>query len=98
MHYCLMHEVDIKRIREFLLLQAKVAAGVEQFCFPDSLEWPCHEGPTAQSYTLAITDHRGSRKYGCCYRILPEGANICIPIAYVIISARRAIGFYREVG
>ncbi|XP_035703289.1 uncharacterized protein DDB_G0283357 [Folsomia candida] len=84
-------------IRDKFPPNAKLPSGVEQFCFPDSLEWPCHEGTSAQFYTLAITDQRGSRKFGCCYRILPEGANICIPITYCVISSHRAIGFYREV-
>ncbi|ODM98279.1 Suppression of tumorigenicity 5 protein [Orchesella cincta] len=84
-------------IREKFPRDAKLAEGVEQFCFPDSLEWPCHEGSTAQFYTLAITDQRGGRKYGCCFRILPEGATFCIPITYCIISSHRAIGFYREI-
>jgi len=56
-------------------LQATIPDSIERFCFPDSLEWPCHEGSTAQFYTLTITQSDGSRKYGCCYRILPDGAN-----------------------
>lgn len=35
--------------------------------------------------------------YGYCRRVVPEGAQTCIPITYCLLSRHRATGFYNKV-
>ena len=51
----------------------------------------------AEPYTIVLTDANGERMYGYCRRIVPEGAQTCIPITYCLISRHRAAGFYAKV-
>lgn len=50
-----------------------------------------------QDYALVLTNERGSRSYGYCRRVLPEGASHCLPLAYCIVSRYRAPAFYYKV-
>ncbi|KAE8742896.1 hypothetical protein FOCC_FOCC011514 [Frankliniella occidentalis] len=86
--------------------EASVPSHIENLCFPDAGEWPppiCSSrgGETLpgeeQSYCLTITSDTGERKYGYCRRVQPEGAPICLPLAYCILTPYRASGFYFKV-
>lgn len=77
--------------------QSHVPNGVEQFCFPDSNQWPPPLASAAEPYTIVLTDANGDRMYGYCRRIVPEGAQTCIPITYCLISRHRAAGFYAKL-
>lgn len=51
----------------------------------------------AQCYSLVITDEHGKRTFGYCRRILPEGSENCLPLAYCILSKHRAPRFYKRI-
>lgn len=51
----------------------------------------------AQCYSLVITDENGRRTFGYCRRILPEGSENCLPLAYCILSKHRAPRFYKRI-
>lgn len=72
---------------------------MEHLCFPDASYWPPLPMDRAdeQAYSLVLTNESGVRTYGYCRRVLPEGASICLPLAYCIISPFRARGFYYKV-
>ncbi|XP_067000147.2 uncharacterized protein [Anabrus simplex] len=78
---------------------------IEHLCFPDASDWPPPSFPPGtvsnksdeQSYSLVITNEAGERKFGYCRRVMPEGAHICLPLAYCIISPFRAKGFYYKI-
>ncbi|KAG8226141.1 hypothetical protein J437_LFUL005802 [Ladona fulva] len=50
-----------------------------------------------QTYSLVITGADGSRRFGYCRRVLPEGGSMCLPLTYCLISPYRANGFYFKV-
>lgn len=79
--------------------QVEVPPMLEHLCFPDALEWP--PAPASenedQMYSLVITAEDGSRTFGYCRRVMPEGAPICLPLAYCLLSSHRARGFYSKV-
>lgn len=50
-----------------------------------------------QEYSLIITDDNGQQLYGFCRRVLPENCEYCLPLAYCIVSAEKAPGFYFRV-
>ncbi|XP_047097212.1 uncharacterized protein LOC124711272 [Schistocerca piceifrons] len=79
--------------------QVEVPPMLEHLCFPDALEWP--PAPASQNedqmYSLVITAEDGSRTFGYCRRVMPEGAPICLPLAYCLLSTHRARGFFSKV-
>uniref|UniRef100_A0A8D8YHJ7 Suppression of tumorigenicity 5 protein n=2 Tax=Cacopsylla melanoneura TaxID=428564 RepID=A0A8D8YHJ7_9HEMI len=79
--------------------QAEITDHIEDFVFPDASEWPpppMEEGQTS-CYTVIITNEMGVRKYAYCRRVLPEGALVCLPLAYCIISSVKANSFYHRL-
>ncbi|CAH1395101.1 unnamed protein product [Nezara viridula] len=71
-----------------------------ELVFPDADDWP----PSAVSlsghhnnYTLVLTSEDGARKYAYCRRLQPEGAPICLPLAYVLISQHKDNIFYYKI-
>ncbi|XP_034235043.1 DENN domain-containing protein 2A-like [Thrips palmi] len=87
--------------------EAIVPSHIENLCFPDAGEWPppitSVKGASdslpgeEQCYSLVVTSEVGERKYGYCRRVQPEGAPICLPLAYCILTQHRASGFYFKV-
>lgn len=49
------------------------------------------------AYTFVLTDEKGNRRYGYCRRVKPEGAPVCLPLAYCLITKHRASGFYAKL-
>lgn len=81
----------------FLSQQVEIPAKIEQLCFPDGIDGPMDRSDKAQCYSLVITDENGRRTFGYCRRILPEGSENCLPLAYCIFSKHRAPRFYKRI-
>lgn len=75
----------------------EIPAKIEQLCFPDGIDGPMDRSDKAQCYSLVITDEKGRRTFGYCRRILPEGSENCLPLAYCILSKHRAPRFYKRI-
>lgn len=75
----------------------EIPAKIEQLCFPDGIDGPMDRSDKAQCYSLVITDENGKRTFGYCRRILPEGSENCLPLAYCILSKHRAPRFYKRI-
>lgn len=50
-----------------------------------------------QDYSIILTDNDGNHVYGYCRRVLPESCEICLPLAYCLISEIKAPGFYFKI-
>lgn len=81
----------------FFCFQVEIPAKIEQLCFPDGIDGPMDRSDKAQCYSLVITDEHGKRTFGYCRRILPEGSENCLPLAYCILSKHRAPRFYKRI-
>lgn len=68
---------------------------IEQLVFPSRSI--IQQGKDNQNYSLILTDDNGNRLYGYCRRILPESSEICLPLAYCVLSTTKAPGFYFKV-
>lgn len=75
----------------------EIPAKIEQLCFPDGIDGPMDRSDKAQCYSLVITNEHGKRTFGYCRRILPEGSENCLPLAYCILSKHRAPRFYKRI-
>lgn len=69
---------------------------VEQLVFPSS--YLVHQSRSdCQEYSLILTDDQGNHIYGYCRRVLPESCEICLPLAYCLISQTKAPGFFFKI-
>lgn len=69
---------------------------VEQLVFPSSNL--VHQSRSdCQEYSLILTDDQGNHIYGYCRRVLPESCEICLPLAYCLISQTKAPGFFFKI-
>lgn len=66
-------------------------------CYPEAASGPLDISNNAQCYSLVITNDKGERTFGYCRRVIPEGSNKCIPLAYCILSKHRAPRFYKKI-
>lgn len=73
-----------------------VPPNVEQLVFP-SAQLVHNSRADAQEYTVILTDVHGGRVYGYCRRVLPESCDVCLPLAYCLISRSKASGFFSKI-
>lgn len=75
--------------------QEEIPPNIEQLVFPS----PNLISQTRknQDYSIILTDNNGYHVYGYCRRVLPESCEICLPLAYCIISEVKAPGFYFKI-
>lgn len=72
-----------------------VPDNIEQLVFPSS--HLLAQGKENQDYNLVLTKECGLRLYGYCRRVLPENSDICLPLAYCLITQIKAPGFYFKI-
>lgn len=68
---------------------------IENLVFPRSPLFD--ETEINQEYSIILTDSNSNRLYGYCRRVLPENCNFCLPLAYCILSEKKAPGFYFKI-
>lgn len=73
----------------------EVPLNIEQLVFPSKNM--IRQDRKNQDYSLILTDHNGYHVYGYCRRVLPESCDICLPLAYCLITEAKAPGFYFKV-
>lgn len=73
----------------------EIPLNIEQLVFPSSNL--ISQTRKNQDYSIILTDGNGYHVYGYCRRILPESCEICLPLAYCIISEVKAPGFYFKI-
>ncbi|XP_045474322.1 uncharacterized protein LOC123680457 isoform X2 [Harmonia axyridis] len=96
---CLIVEwnADVRRIKFKYPYNVEVPHKIEDLCFPDAACGPLDKTLNAQCYSLVITNDKGERTFGYCRRVVPEGSNKCLPIAYCILSRHKSPRFYRKI-
>ncbi|XP_077399679.1 DENN domain-containing protein 2A-like isoform X2 [Vanacampus margaritifer] len=59
---------------------------IPKFCFPDTKDWePAHSYPS-EMFSFVLTGENGSRRFGYCRRLLPNGRGKRLPEVYCIVS------------
>lgn len=72
-----------------------VPPNIEQLVFPSPNL--LNQTQANQDYSIVLTDNDGYHVYGYCRRVLPENSQICLPLAYCLISEVKAPGFYFKI-
>lgn len=56
-----------------------------------------HSDPSNQNFSLVFTDLEGQRLFGFCRRVLPEGSQVFLPLAYCMVTPHLAADFYFKI-
>ncbi|XP_069797559.1 DENN domain-containing protein 2C-like isoform X2 [Narcine bancroftii] len=59
---------------------------IPQFCFPDISEWAAVSHLISETFSFVLTGEDGSRRFGYCRKLLPNGKGKRLPEVYCIIS------------
>ncbi len=89
--------LNYQHLNIYFWFQYLLPSGIEELCFPDSHFWQPHPPELSLTYSLILTGPDGSRTFGFCRRIQPEGDDLCLPLAICILTKHRARGLYSQV-
>ncbi|XP_078054002.1 DENN domain-containing protein 2C-like [Mustelus asterias] len=59
---------------------------IPQFCFPDVSEWVAVSQLTSETFSFVLTGEDGSRRFGYCRKLLPNGKGKRLPEVYCMVS------------
>ncbi|XP_066481010.1 DENN domain-containing protein 2C [Tiliqua scincoides] len=70
---------------------------IPKFCFPDPKDW----GPTSESksetFSFVLTGEDGSRWFGYCKKLLPEGKGKRLPEVYCMVSRLGCFNLFSKI-
>ncbi|XP_042198056.1 DENN domain-containing protein 2C isoform X1 [Callorhinchus milii] len=59
---------------------------IPQFCFPDADDWVPVSEYVSETFSFVLTGEDGSRRFGYCRKLLPNGRDKRLPEVYCIVS------------
>uniref|UniRef100_A0ABI7Y546 UDENN domain-containing protein n=1 Tax=Felis catus TaxID=9685 RepID=A0ABI7Y546_FELCA len=59
---------------------------IPKFCFPDSKDWVPTSELKSETFSFVLTGEDGSRWFGYCKKLLPEGKGKRLPEVYCMVS------------
>ncbi|XP_077357154.1 DENN domain-containing protein 2A-like isoform X2 [Festucalex cinctus] len=59
---------------------------IPKFCFPDTKDWEPTDNYPSEMFSFVLTGEDGSRSFGYCRRLLPNGRGKRLPEVYCIVS------------
>ncbi|TNM91238.1 hypothetical protein fugu_019618 [Takifugu bimaculatus] len=70
---------------------------IPQFCFPDVIDWEPVESYPSEMFAFVLTGEDGSRRFGYCRRLLPNGKGKRLPEVYCIVSHLGCFNLFSKV-
>ncbi|XP_075868141.1 DENN domain-containing protein 2A-like isoform X2 [Nelusetta ayraudi] len=70
---------------------------IPQFCFPDANDWEPVESYPSEMFAFVLTGEDGSRRFGYCRRLLPNGKGKRLPEVYCIVSHLGCFNLFSKV-
>ncbi|XP_068162901.1 DENN domain-containing protein 2A-like isoform X3 [Antennarius striatus] len=70
---------------------------IPQFCFPDAKDWEPVERYPSETFAFVLTGEDGSRRFGYCRRLLPNGKGKRFPEVYCIVSHLGCFDLFSKV-
>ncbi|XP_072419519.1 DENN domain-containing protein 2C-like [Chiloscyllium punctatum] len=70
---------------------------IPQFCFPDASEWVAVSQLTSETFSFVLTGEDGSRRFGYCRKLLPNGKGKRLPEVYCIISRLGCFNLFSKI-
>ncbi|XP_051890627.1 DENN domain-containing protein 2C-like [Pristis pectinata] len=70
---------------------------IPQFCFPDISEWAAVSHLISETFSFVLTGEDGSRRFGYCRKLLPNGKGKRLPEVYCIISRLGCFNLFSKI-
>ncbi|XP_019738599.1 DENN domain-containing protein 2A-like isoform X1 [Hippocampus comes] len=70
---------------------------IPKFCFPDAKDWEPADSYPSEMFSFALTGEDGSRRFGYCRRLLPNGRGKRLPEVYCIVSRLGCFKLFSKV-
>ncbi|XP_041050997.1 DENN domain-containing protein 2C-like isoform X1 [Carcharodon carcharias] len=70
---------------------------IPQFCFPDVSEWVAVSQLTSETFSFVLTGEDGSRRFGYCRKLLPNGKGKRLPEVYCMVSRLGCFNLFSKI-
>ncbi|NWW54306.1 DEN2C protein, partial [Pedionomus torquatus] len=70
---------------------------IPRFCFPDPKDWFPTSDLKSETFSFVLTGEDGSRWFGYCRKLLPEGKGKRLPEVYCIVSRLGCFNLFSKV-
>ncbi|NXN25042.1 DEN2C protein, partial [Nycticryphes semicollaris] len=70
---------------------------IPKFCFPDPKDWFPTSDLKSETFSFVLTGEDGSRWFGYCKKILPEGKGKRLPEVYCIVSRLGCFNLFSKI-
>ncbi|XP_067913110.1 DENN domain-containing protein 2C-like isoform X2 [Heterodontus francisci] len=70
---------------------------IPQFCFPDISEWVAVSQLISETFSFVLTGEDGSRRFGYCRKLLPNGKGKRLPEVYCMVSRLGCFNLFSKI-
>uniref|UniRef100_F6REZ0 DENN/MADD domain containing 2C n=1 Tax=Xenopus tropicalis TaxID=8364 RepID=F6REZ0_XENTR len=70
---------------------------IPQFCFPDSKDWTTTSELKSETFSFVLTGEDGSRWFGYCKKLLPQGRGKRLPEVYCMVSRLGCFNLFSKI-
>ncbi|XP_045402832.1 DENN domain-containing protein 2C isoform X1 [Lemur catta] len=70
---------------------------IPKFCFPDSKDWVPASELKSETFSFVLTGEDGSRWFGYCKKLLPEGKGKRLPEVYCMVSRLGCFNLFSKI-
>ncbi|XP_010629536.1 DENN domain-containing protein 2C isoform X1 [Fukomys damarensis] len=70
---------------------------IPKFCFPDSEDWQPTSELKSETFSFVLTGEDGSRWFGYCKKLLPEGKGKQLPEVYCMVSRLGCFNLFSKI-
>uniref|UniRef100_A0A8C0WYF4 UDENN domain-containing protein n=1 Tax=Castor canadensis TaxID=51338 RepID=A0A8C0WYF4_CASCN len=70
---------------------------IPKFCFPDSKDWVPTSELKSETFSFVLTGEDGSRWFGYCKKLLPEGKGRRLPEVYCMVSRLGCFNLFSKI-
>ncbi|XP_001507775.2 DENN domain-containing protein 2C [Ornithorhynchus anatinus] len=70
---------------------------IPRFCFPDSKDWIPTSELKSETFSFVLTGEDGSRWFGYCKKLLPEGKGKRLPEVYCMVSRLGCFNLFSKI-
>ncbi|XP_077698895.1 DENN domain-containing protein 2C isoform X3 [Canis aureus] len=70
---------------------------IPKFCFPDSKDWVPTSELKSETFSFVLTGEDGSRWFGYCKKLLPEGKGKRLPEVYCMVSRLGCFNLFSKI-
>ncbi|CAH2220672.1 Hypothetical predicted protein [Pelobates cultripes] len=70
---------------------------IPKFCFPDSKDWAPTADSKSETFSFVLTGEDGSRWFGYCKKLLPQGKGKRLPEVYCMVSRLGCFNLFSKI-